>query len=177
MHRGKLVIVSMVGLALALAGYAWWHHYQQGRRALALWGVENARLIRHAPRVELLTLAGEATQAKGGSRAETLEFSGAVHRVSRREDISRAPGLIHARHALIEDASFEWQANADSREAHWEYVLAITEGERTRHVALDLKRGAALLVEEEREARLVERIQRALEKYISDRFERPKGNA
>jgi hypothetical protein len=84
--RGKLAVLAILLLATALAGGAWWWNYHRSRRCLALYGSEAAYLIRTAPKVELVL---------GG--AEPI-------------DISRAAGLVHARTALLDDASYEWDA-------------------------------------------------------------------
>src|SRR6186997_3305623 len=143
MQRGKLVILAIVGTALVLAGYAWWHRYQQGRRSLTLWGAKQAQLIRHAPRVELLTLGYGDTQ----NEDDSLMIGGRFFPVLKRADVSREPGLVHARHVFIEDSSFHWSANASDCRGNWDYALQFSNGNESIHLALDLTCGRAYLVE------------------------------
>jgi hypothetical protein len=168
MQRGKLVIVAIVGTALVLAGYAWWHRYQQGRRSLALWGAANAQLIRHAPRVELLTLGEGDTSAKGSS----LKIDGRLVSVLKRADVSSEPGLIHARHVFIEDSNFNWSASDSDCRGDWSYALRFSNGDESIHLALDLKCGRAYLVESQADGRLIKRVREALAKYLDDHFEK-----
>jgi hypothetical protein len=83
--RGKLAVLTILLVAALLAGGGWWWNWQRGRRCLELYGSEAAYLIRTAPKVEIL--ADESGRAI---------------------DISRANGLVHARTALLDDASYAW---------------------------------------------------------------------
>lgn len=80
---GKLAVLAIFALALAMASFAWWWNYSHAQRTLEFYGAEAATLIRTAPKVELLTATGEI-------------------------DISKAPGLINARTSLLADASYQW---------------------------------------------------------------------
>ena len=93
LDRGKLAVLAMLGLAVAAAAFAWFWNYRRGERCLALYGSEAAALIRTAKTVEILEVDPQ-------SPAEVL----------RRIDISQAPGLLNARTALLDDASFEWNS-------------------------------------------------------------------
>ena len=57
MQRGQVLILAIVGIAVAMASYTCWHHYRKGYHALRMWGPESATLIRHAQQVRLLKLA------------------------------------------------------------------------------------------------------------------------
>jgi hypothetical protein len=98
---GKLVVLSIFAVALLMAAFAWWWNRQQGRQALEFWGKESALAIRDGQKVELLRLRpknGRLVDLEGFDLIET-------------KDISQAQGLIHARHSLLQDASFDWNAN------------------------------------------------------------------
>jgi hypothetical protein len=84
---GRTAVVAMVAVGLLAAGFAWWWNFNRGRRALEFYGSEGATLVRTAKRVELLRTPPD----------EPL-------------DLSKAPGLLNARAALLSDASFEWEA-------------------------------------------------------------------
>ena len=47
---GKLVIIGIVGVALAGAGAGWWFRYNATHRAAEFWGPQAVRLIRDAHR-------------------------------------------------------------------------------------------------------------------------------
>ena len=107
--RGSLVVVACVLLGLALASFAVWFQRGQTRRCLAYYGGPASTAIQSAPRVELWD----------------LEPRFPVHppAVAGRRDVSRAPGLVHLRRGLVEDANFDWSASAAG--AHdWQTALA-----------------------------------------------------
>jgi len=91
---GRLAVAAMVGLGLTLATYAVWHQRTQTRRCLALFGAESARRIASSSRVELW-------------RVRPAEREGVLEVVARL-DISSAPGLVHLRRGLVEDANYSW---------------------------------------------------------------------
>lgn len=124
MNSGKLLILIIVSVAVVAAGVAWAFQSHRGRRALSLWGSQNAYLIRKAPRVELLVASGDPPQPI---------------------DISHARGLAHARQALIEDSSFVWSDVDPSDEADpgrqpdWECALRFVAADREFAVDFDLE--------------------------------------
>lgn len=93
LDRGKIAVLSMFALAILAATFALWFRIRGSERCLNFYGSEAAALIRTAPTVEILEVdpPGDGT-------------------IVRRIDISHAPGLINARTALLDDASFLWSA-------------------------------------------------------------------
>ena len=90
----RLVIGLLVlGVTAGLVGI--WYQRGQTRRCLAYYGPDAARMVTAAPVVELWTL---------GPGAEP----GALVAL-KRADVSGAPGLVHLRRGLVEDANFRWQ--------------------------------------------------------------------
>ncbi len=104
--RGKLAVLTMLGLALAAAAFAWWWNVTSKKESLAFYGPAAARLIGKAPTVELI----EVEPATSGDTRELVSVHHEKFVVVSRHDVSQAPGLIHARTALLDDASYEWQA-------------------------------------------------------------------
>lgn len=86
-----LLLLGLTAATLAIA-------FQRGQteRCLAFYGAEAAAAISRAKHVELWRLA----EANG--RLTAVE----------RTDISTAKGLVHLRRGLVEDANFDWSANA-----------------------------------------------------------------
>jgi hypothetical protein len=104
--RGKLAVLSMLGLALAAAAFAWWWNVTSKKQSLAFYGPAAAQLIGKAPTVELI----EVGPAKEEDKRETISIGDRRFAVISRHNVSQAPGLIHARTALLDDASYEWDA-------------------------------------------------------------------
>lgn len=104
--RGKLAVLTMLGLALAAAAFAWWWNVTSKKESLAFYGPAAARLIGKARTVELI----EVEPAKFDDSRECYIAGADNFALLSRHDVSRAPGLIHARTALLDDASYEWPA-------------------------------------------------------------------
>lgn len=116
----------MLGLAAATTGVLF--QRQQTRRCLAFYGPAAARRITTAPRVSLLV----------------VEPSGAVGvRWVDQRDVSQAPGLVHLRRGLVEDANFRWSELPPAEPlaaAAWDYALEFSDpaGGDVTTLALDL---------------------------------------
>ena len=129
LDRGKLAVLAMFALAVVAATFAWWWNYRRGERCLAFYGSEAATLIRTAQTVEIVELDPAA-----GDLA-----------ISRRIDISRAPGLLNARAALLDDASFDWSA-PPPEPASGTRLVRFAEGDREVLLRLDSARRSLEIV-------------------------------
>jgi hypothetical protein len=105
----------MIGLAVLAAAFAWWWNFNRGRKALEFFGPEAATLIRTAPKVEILRPEPESNI-----------------------DISRAPGLLNARAALLSDASFDWPASSATQESP-RFSVQFSRGDRSVVVTFDFE--------------------------------------
>lgn len=166
---GTWLVVGLLALGVTAGATAIAYQRGQTRRCLAFYGSAVARRVAEAPRVEVWTLA--ATGEPGRLRA-----------VSRR-DVSRAPGLVHLRRGLVEDANFRWPAAGEggrSRlpEESWEVALAFTDPAdpaTTAVLVMDVARpgagddGAGWLAVVGRPGRIrLGRIGAGLEKWLAD---------
>jgi len=113
LDRGKIAVLSMFALAIVAAAFAWWWNFRRSERCLAFYGSEAAALIRTAPLVEIL----EIDPADGKA-------------IVKRIDISQAPGLLNARAALLDDASFDWNAPPAATTATVTRMVRFAAGER-----------------------------------------------
>ena len=123
MQSGKAVIVGIFLLAILATGYAWRVQYQRGRQTLQFWGSELALAIRHAEQVDLIVV-----DATDGNR--TIPLNG-------------TRGLVHARQALVVDASYDWDADVENLTPKWEYGLRFTDGAETHAIWFDLEQALA----------------------------------
>lgn len=92
---GARLVVGLVVLGVTAGLVGIWYQRGQTRRCLAFYGPEAARMVTAAPVVELWTLAPAAEPG--------------VLVALERVDVSHAPGLVHLRRGLVEDANFRWQ--------------------------------------------------------------------
>ena len=144
---GKLLTLLILLIAVLAAALAWWHNMNKGRAALAFWSGSVAHRIRTADSVELWVLAtGDDLVAR------REDFGGRQFWMAQVIDISQAPGLVHARQALISDASFDWEATAGATgatgatgagQADWQYAIRFTSDGQSTLVLLDLERAWA----------------------------------
>ena len=110
----------LMGVAAAITGV--WYQRHQTRRCLEFYGAVAARSIAAAPKVELLTV-------QPGTGPGRLV-------VQSRIDVSKAPGLVHLRRGLVEDANFIWNADGLPTDASpqsrlpiesWDVALVFTD--------------------------------------------------
>jgi len=116
--RGTWLVAGLLLLGLAAAATGIWFQWQQTRRCLAFYGPAAARRIAAAPTVELLLVQPGAV----AGRLAALQ----------RIDVSKAPGLVHLRRGLVEDANFNWQASDGAAAERlpsnaWDVALVFTE--------------------------------------------------
>jgi hypothetical protein len=117
---GKLVIISILSVALLAAGTSWWFRYSSTHRAAEFWGPQVAQLIRDAPLVEFRQLSPPLE-----STLPTRESGQLVQHISGPEmiNITAARGLVHLRNALVEDRSFAWPTVEPNSDDQWQWVL------------------------------------------------------
>lgn len=140
LSRGSFVILLMCFVALGLSIYAAWYRYNAGDAALRFWGKEAALRIRSADKVSLLSLADEQTPSSDA--AESINIAGKSHAVVKSIEITTARGLIHARHALLEDASLDETAKPNASPTQWHRVIQfVAKDGAATSVAIDLDTG------------------------------------
>ena len=164
MISGKLVISTMVGVGVALAAFAWWARYSASQQVLATWGKDAVIAIRTGEKAELLRGIrrdeADKASANAGSPAD-LVFNEVT-------DISKTPGLIHARHHLVHQKGFHWEAEReDGVPPTWKVGLRFTREDRVATMLFDFDSGRALLVENQAEVTMRPIIVDALKKFLA----------
>lgn len=91
---GTWLVGGLVGLGLAAAATGIWFQRHQTHRCLEFYGSQAARRIAAAPSVRLVLVE---PAARAGRLVALRSF-----------DVSKAPGLVHLRRGLVEDANFAW---------------------------------------------------------------------
>ena len=92
---GARLVIGLLLLGITAGVVGIWYQRGQTQRCLAFYGPEAARMVTSAPVVEVWALAPAAE-------------SGVLVALER-ADVSQAPGLVHLRRGLVEDANFRWQ--------------------------------------------------------------------
>jgi hypothetical protein len=123
---GKLVIITVVVLAVLGAGFSWWYRYSSTRRSARFWGGQNARLIRDAAHVHLVTvgpMGPEHVHEPNAAFADHYHVLDGLVKVDHRHKVSQAPGLVHLRNELLMDRSFESHNEVLGADDDWKYGL------------------------------------------------------
>jgi hypothetical protein len=158
--RGKLVILLIFVAATAMSGYAWWHQLQAGRRSAAFWGSDAAVLVRYAPEVEFISLRPKSEDPE--SSPFTLMIDNLEYVLGQPLNITSSRGMVHVRHALIDDLSFDWDSTADDT-GQWEFLLRFRDGQRQATAAVDTKTGHIYFLDGLRVARFIPKIATAFQ--------------
>jgi len=135
--RDKAVILILFALAIAGGSFAIWYHYDQGRYVRVLWGPAAAGTVRNSQHVELLVLdpSRDSPDLSGTIWPDWLASA-----VTARHDLTSARGLIHVRHALLVDASYEQPVSISTSSPRWHYALCfIRQADPPTYVLLDLE--------------------------------------
>jgi hypothetical protein len=136
----------MIVVAIAMSGYAWWHQFQSGRQSAEFWGPAEAVLVRYAPRVEFLVLRENGDEPAG----ETLTVLGTQeYEADEPIEVTGWRGMVHARHALVDDLSYDWNAPIPAN-AKWEFLLRFRDRDRLVTVAFAPEQGLICFVDRSR---------------------------
>jgi hypothetical protein len=143
MNRGKLVIVTIVSVAVVAAVFSTWYHYRNQHRALDFWGTTTAVLIAEGPTVRVYQLGESAPaaeesvagdeaspaseSAEGNAPPSAVEFTGLEWKVVATKDAKAAKGINNVRRALVLDLTYDWQSPRPA-EPQWQYALAVNDG-------------------------------------------------
>ena len=108
---GKLVVLSILAIAVIMAGFAWVWNRKATERSVQFWGKDRALIIRDAQQVLIYEVLSLEAKPKVGAgvvivcRPNSGQF---LRQLDNAQDITGAPGLVHARHSLLQDHSFRW---------------------------------------------------------------------
>lgn len=165
--NGKLVTIVLLVVAVAAASYAWWFQFSRGQRALEYWQGNNAAVIRHGDRAELLVLA-EPAESIEAAAVDRLTIDGRDYAIVQRATLDQAPGFVHARHALIDDASYLWEKPLPEKIA-WSHALKFENkaGEAVT-VVIDLEAGWLLRIDRDRPLAMDEILQSGLKQFFAE---------
>ena len=162
--RGKLTIIAILIVALTTACFAWWWRATSQQRIREFWGPSALQAINFARQVEAFKLAKvDGTQMTLSERVQQVPPDEFV-------DISQAPGLIHAKHSLVEEASFDWESPPDSiRDRNWSYGVRFHNGAEVVTVLFDFERRALAHVEANKSLTMIEKTSNDWKGYLDRR--------
>lgn len=153
MNRGKFVVLLLFVVGTCMAGFAWWHRYERGQQVLNAWGSDISSAIRLGSRVDLLRLTRlDANPDVDEAILDSLRIGNQRRRITERRDVSKARGLIHARHALLQREAFRWVIDDPACRPNWEYALRFHHASQVATLALDFECQRVYLLERDRQA-------------------------
>ena len=140
---GKWLIIGIFAIAFGMGVYAWWHHWTQSRQVVAALGQVHANRIRRGQQVEFI----DWTEGK----------------TKKPERIDRLPGMIHVRHVLVEDYSYDWTTKEPSS-ADWQFSIRFTDDrQQTTTLSFDVASRVVRLDESGKMLLMTEAIERIAE--------------
>jgi hypothetical protein len=175
--EGKHALTVLIAIGLIGAAISWSYYRRLQRRSLALWGPQAAELMLRAPRAEAWRL--ETAEHSDDRDIDLVELDGKRFFVQARVDVSHAPGIIHLRHSLINDHSFDWSSPQVDGQPRWDYALRFVEDEAEATLLVSLNRRLVKLAGGERMATLAKGWNRLseqrgapppLERFLLDQF-------
>lgn len=137
---GRFAVALVLVLAVALAAFNVWFRHATTSRIHERWGTATMDRIAHAPRAWWCELApsqgqgGDADASQAADAADaprpapTIELDGQRYEVLRVGDLVAARGATNLRHALGQDASYEWDAEAEHGpgDANWRWMIVFS---------------------------------------------------
>jgi hypothetical protein len=143
-NTGRIVILGMVVIALLAALYAQWHLYFDSRRALEYYGADASTLVQQSDHLDLLYLAPVTPELQARRLAE-ITILDETYVVTKMANIDKAPGVIHARTALLSDSNYDWISTANGS-PNWVYAFQFRKNKSTAIVAFSPGSSQAILV-------------------------------
>lgn len=184
MVKGKYVIIAMVGIGMTLAGFGWWVRYNSSQKVLAVWGSDAVVSIRTSKRAELLTVVpssetADASATTDAAAPDTISETITVEppncpsetiQLGPPVDITKAPGLIHARHHLVHEKGFNWDApREEGATPDWKVALRFaSDDQKAATILLDFASNRAYLLERNVEVGMRPIIADALKRFLVD---------
>src|SRR5688572_22772802 len=144
---GFVVAAALLLLGGVTAGIAWRYNLSRTRQALAYWGPSAVALIRDAPQVTVhrIAFATDVIDKPTGNSPLMHPHTRAPAQVLGARDLSQAKGLVHLRHALLDDRSYTW---TDQTPANDDFAYILTFEENGARLAIyfssDLTRMTAI---------------------------------
>lgn len=153
MNNGKFVIIAIAVVGVAMSTFAWWVRWSRSQIVLNHWGYEAAVAIRNGEGVELLELtsippsdAAEEISIRTVANPQPAETSKVW--VAKTIDISKTPGLIHAKHHLLHVKGLDWDAPREEGCApEWSVAMRFKHPDHVATMLFDLQCNRAYLVE------------------------------
>jgi hypothetical protein len=163
---GRWIALAIVVLTLAGAVSSIWHHHVSSNAAQEFLGTGGMVLVTQSPRAELLVLVPNATTTPVTAN-DSITIGGREMRIARRHDLTAARGMLNLRHALRQDASYEFDAVV-ALDPPWTFAIRLADDERSLTLAFDPVGRRVAVAETGRVAALAEKTAAGLATFFGD---------
>ncbi len=137
MNRGKVAIVAILVMGFSLALFAVVYKSWRSARAVEFWGRDTSELMIANQRIELLVLdAQAAASASSAPEDQRVKFANASYPITDRLDVTTARGMLHLPRALLENSSFQFDANPPASPS-WAYALKFSKDDRSATILVN----------------------------------------
>jgi hypothetical protein len=157
-----IVILTLAGAITSIA-----YHHASSNAAQDFLGAGGMMLAAQSPEAELLVIGQEEQTDPTAPAGEKLSIDGREWPIVRRHDLRMARGILNLRHALRQDASYDFSA-AVSLDPPWVFAIRLADGARTLTLAFDPAGRRVAVVETGRAAGLAEKTAAGLATFLAD---------
>jgi hypothetical protein len=172
MNRGKIIILAIVTVAVAVSIYGVWYRHRQMQRVLSALGSPVAQLVAFAPEVEIIEL-GSPAEGQTTELEKTVTVDGTIRPVIAKKSPGASKGFANLRSDLVRDSSYDWQQSdqsADTAAGHnWRYALIFRDGHDEAQLAIDADTNWIMLLDRGPQLS-IEPISQAMASYFADQF-------
>jgi hypothetical protein len=128
MQSGTKLVFGIFGLAVAAGVLSWWYRYEAAHRATTFWGPHFAELIAKPSEVTAFGLEAISPIESSG---EAFSILGKPYTPTNRKDITKVPGLVHLRNAILTDSNYRWDHEIANDDWRWCLEFAGESGKAT----------------------------------------------
>jgi hypothetical protein len=172
---GRWIALAIIFITLAGAVGSVWYQHASTNATHEFLGVGGMALVTQSPQAELLILgqpgeAGVVVAKPLTHSGSTLKIGGHELPIVRRHDLNKARGVLNLRHALRQDASYDFDAPV-SLDPPWKFAIVFADDARAITLAFDPDaggRGRVAAVETGRVAGLAEKTASGLATFFAD---------
>jgi hypothetical protein len=161
LDRGKLAVIGMFAIAIVAAGFAAWWQFNRTKRCLEFYGSEGASLVRTAPQVallELIPVPDSDPERLSPTASPLITIAQQQFAVVRQVDLSQAKGLIHARHSVLDDNSFQWDRPSPASPPQVRYAVRFSRQPESITLAFDFASRQLYAIDRKRQATLIPKV-------------------
>lgn len=148
MNRGKLLILFMLGISVAVTGFAIWYRHSQSDRVLQRMSPNVAALIAYAPQAEIQQVVPEKNAPQGIQPTKIIRAQGQSFWVVQAKNVGDLKEFTTVRGWLVHNDNFDWSQPPDGPAGPWQYGMQFSNGNEQAQLLFDIAHCRMLLLPE-----------------------------